>query len=231
MNKYIHRIPKQFHIYARNLYTTLTNLIAPPTCAHCKLFLSQRDILCERCIARIKPVMSVTIPVTQKYAMKVMAVSAYQDPIKSLILAKGGGNIVASTQLGTLIWDMTYLRHARFDYIVPIPLHWTRQAHRGFNQAEEIANIIAEKSGKKVVHLLKRTKRTKFQSSVSGQGRHENVKNAFAFALDNINDYKNKRFLLVDDLMTTGSTLKAAARELIKLKPLSLVVVVAARTT
>lgn len=161
--------------------------------------------------------------------MKVFAISDYKDPIKSLILAKSSSNIVASNQLGNLIWELTYVRNIAFDYMIPVPLHWTRYAKRGFNQSEEIANILAEKSGKPISKLLKRVKRTPFQSKIMVQARVGNVADAFQLKKLRENVYEGKHLLLIDDLSTTGSTLKFAARELIKLKPASITAVVAAR--
>ncbi len=177
----------------------------------------------------IKPIVSTMLPITKRYKIKVLAISGYQEPLKSLILAKGWSNIVASYQLGELIWDQTYVKNMPIDYLVPVPLHWTRFARRGYNQAQEIAQILAQKSGKKVAHLLKRTQRTVQQSKLEQEKRQKNVKGAFALSVNNKKDFYKKHIVLVDDLMTTGATLQAASRELLKLKPASLIAVVACR--
>jgi ComF family protein len=178
----------------------------------------------------IRPIVSTTLKVSKKVALKVFAASAYEDPLKRLILAKGHSDIVAARQLGDLIWNITTVKNISFDYIVPIPLHWTRFAYRGFNQAEEIARIIAHKSGKPMVNLLKRSVRTVQQSTLSSSGRSANVKNAFIFSSDSSRHFSYfylKRVLLVDDLMTTGSTLAEATR-LLSFLPLKEVVAVVA---
>lgn len=205
-------------------------LVCPPFCFYCKRWLDESTILCSTCFALIKPVVSTTIFVTAKTAVRVFAISEYQDPIKSLILAKIQSNRLASRQLGELIWKLTPLSHLEFDYIVPIPLHWTRYAYRGFNQADEIARVIAKKSGKPILFLLKRNRKTLFQSSLSREKRDENVANVFSFALNDKALFKDKRFLLVDDLITTGATLKSAARLMLDLKPQAIDSVVASRT-
>jgi len=113
---------------------------------------------------------------------------------------------------------------------VPIPLHFTRFASRGFNQAQEIARVLSQKSDKNIAPILKRTKITKRQSKLTQEGRSENVKHAFSLrASDTISQYTGKHLLLVDDLMTTGSTLTAAAKKLRELQPRAITAVVACR--
>lgn len=205
--------------------------MCPPFCVQCKKLLQESTILCTVCLATIQPIVSISLIITPKTSMRVFAISGYQEPIKSLILAKIQSQRLASKQLGELIWSMTPLATLEFDYIVPIPLHWTRYAYRGYNQAEEIAYILARKSGKPVACLLKRNRRTVFQSSLPVDEREDNVAHAFSLCVANNGlVYAGKRFLLVDDLMTTGSTLKKAARLLQQLKPASIDAVVASRT-
>lgn len=162
--------------------------------------------------------------------MQVFAISSYQEPLKSLILAKAQSQRLASKQLGILMWNLTPIKNNDFDYVVPIPLHWTRYAYRGYNQAEVIASVIARKSGKPLVHLLKRNRRTLFQSKLDVEQRSENLHNAFDVVKVDRELYKNKRLLLVDDLMTTGSTFKNAAKKLLILKPAGIMGVVSCRT-
>ncbi len=212
-----------------HVYTQVLNLILPPQCGFCKIFLPQPDILCAHCRSRIDPVVSLCMQVTAQYDVTVFAVSAYQDPLKALILSKSYSNIVASNQLGQLMWELTNISQVPFDYIVPIPLHWTRFAKRGFNQAHEMAKVLGTKSGKPVVRLLKRIKMTQFQAALDPRQRLVNVKDAFKLTTVDADQYKDKHLLIVDDLMTTGSTLRAAARELTALKPASITVIVVCR--
>ncbi|MFC1842319.1 ComF family protein [Candidatus Dependentiae bacterium] len=220
-------------------YNFIKDLIYPPFCFFCKDFLQakqdtqNRQVFCKKCYNAITPVVTSTIEVTKKYKIKVFAISDYKNPIRSLILAKGSSDILSAQKLGELIWELTYLKNAEFDYIVPIALHWRRYAQRGFNQASEIARAISKKSGKPVIDLLKRTKSTRRQSELVPSKRLLNVHDAFELDMQvlekNLGKYKNKKILLVDDLMTTGATLKSAAKVLIVLKPKSIVAAVASR--
>lgn len=170
------------------------------------------------------------MPLTATKTMQVFAVANYQEPLKSLIRAKNYENKIASRQLGQLIWDMTYVKNMPCDYLIPVPLHWTRYARRGFNQAEEIAQVLAQCSGKPVVHLVRRVAKTELQSKLSAHERLDNVKNVFALAKDlDAALYRDKHLVIVDDLCTTGATARAVAKELLKLKPASVTLVVACR--
>jgi ComF family protein len=211
------------------MYRHLLNFIAPPSCTYCKLLLSQRSVFCDDCSMRIAPVVTAKLPVTKKYVVKVLALSQYQEPLKTLVLAKGRSDIIASRQLGELLWEKTNLKHMEFDYVIPVPLHWVRFAKRGYNQAEEIARVLSKKSGRELVRAIKRTRNTALQSSHEKEGRLQNVKGAFAVNKVDKLQYQGKHLVLVDDVMTTGATLQMAARELIKLKPASITAVVACR--
>jgi len=218
-----------FNLVSSAFNLGMDHLIAPPFCAYCKIFLAQRAVFCVECRSLIDPVVSVQIPINKNHTMTVIAISDYKEPIKSLILAKSWADIIASDQLGQLIWDMSYFKHMPCDYLVPIPLHWMRYAKRGYNQAEEIARRLAINRKVPVISLLKRVKHTPFQSSLAIDKRVSNVKEAFALKAHGHEDFEGKHIILVDDLMTTGATLVSAAKILLSLRPASITAVVVAR--
>lgn len=220
------------HYKVRSVYRTLKHLLTPSFCVHCKTWLEESSVFCDQCFTLIQPVVSIALPITASFSISVYALSPYQEPLKSLILAKAQSQRLASYQMGNLIWQLSSLKNIDFDYIVPIPLHWTRYAYRGYNQAEVIASVLAKKSGKPMVHLLKRKKRTIFQSKLTIDQRSDNLDGAFELALseDKQRLYYGKTILLVDDLMTTGATLKMTAKELLKFKPARICAVVVCRT-
>jgi len=216
--------------YISLLHTAIIDFIAPAYCAQCSIFLFENTkILCDECMHSIQPVVSTTMHLNTTQSIKIFTIAAYKDPLKKLILAKSWSNIAASNQLGQLIWQLTNVSHAPCDIFVPIPLHWTRFAWRGYNQADEIAQVLSAKSGKPVAHILHRVKRTRYQAGLESILRQENVKNALTLNVKDITMYQGKHIILVDDLMTTGSTLRVAAKELFKLKPASISAVVACR--
>lgn len=211
------------------LHKQFWNFFAPRHCAYCKLFLEHETILCPECTNRILPVVSTQISLTPTMSMKVYAMAQYQEPLQTLIRAKHWSQRVASYQLGTLLWQRSSLLCSTVDYFVPIPLHWTRYAYRGFNQADIIAQILAQNSSKSCVSLLKRTRKTALQVQVPVTQRAQNVKNAFECTQVNPELYYQKNLMLVDDLMTSGATLHEAGKALLELKPASITALVVCR--
>ncbi len=101
------------------------------------------------------------------------------------------------------------------DLIIPIPLHWTRQRQRGFNQSFVFAQSLSDKTSLPVTDdLLKRVKRTKDQTGLNASQRVNNMKGAFSVTKHDA--VAGKRILLIDDVTTTGATLNEAALELRK---------------
>ncbi|MGI8890281.1 MAG: ComF family protein [Chthoniobacterales bacterium] len=115
----------------------------------------------------------------------------------------------------------------RFDKIVPVPLHPARQRERGFNQAGLLANGLHRQSGIPVRDLLQRTRYTTTQTQFDRNERMENLRGAFR--LRRGCDVQGLRMLLVDDVLTTGSTLSECAMVLKQAGALSVHAVTAAR--
>ncbi len=204
------------------------SFVAPHFCAYCRSFLDEDQVLCDRCLARLQPIVSMPFRITKKRELTVFAISDYEYPLRALVQAKQYGNRYAGRQLGRLVWEHTPLSQISFDIIVPIPLHWTRYAWRGFNQAQEMAQVISQKSGKPVVHLLERSKNTMLQAGLSRLERANNVQEGFCLGGDAYR-YQGLSILFVDDVMTTGSTLFAASKAVALVRPKTLFASVACR--
>jgi len=191
-------------------------VVMPDFCALCDQLLHDTLLLCPSCFKKVQPVASKTILQGKKQLCTVHALSLYRNEFKPLIHAKFYSNRALCQELGTITWQHSTIRSSDFDIIVPIPLHWTRYAWRGFNQAEEMAKAISRQSNKPVVHFLKRVRKTNYQSLLNKEERSLNLRAAFEIALSVLkyNTYKNARILLVDDLYTTGSTVQEAIRTL-----------------
>lgn len=103
--------------------------------------------------------------------------------------------------------------------LVPVPLHWSRQRKRQFNQAEEIVRAISNERGLPSQKLLKRVRRTVTQTRLSRRQRMENLKKAFALRKTFRGKYlvdflEAPGVILVDDVFTTGSTVDACSKVL-----------------
>lgn len=96
--------------------------------------------------------------------------------------------------------------------LVPVPLHPLRERERGFNQSAILARLLARESGLAVAPLLARTRPTRSQTRLGKVDRSENLRNAFE--LRHTMDVRDHHFLLIDDVLTTGTTVNACARVL-----------------
>lgn len=101
---------------------------------------------------------------------------------------------------------------ASFDVIVPVPMHWWRKWRRGFNQAELLAREVSKRSGFPMAWALRRTRHRAPQAGLSNRERRTNVRGVFAVSDPSV--VAGRRVLLVDDVVTTGSTAAACARVL-----------------
>lgn len=106
----------------------------------------------------------------------------------------------------------TELRTAGFDLVTAIPLHWWRRWERGYNQSEAVARELAAGIGVPFARVLRRARYTPQQVQPSREARRANVKGAFLVRTGA--SLTGKSVLLVDDVMTTGSTLHETARVL-----------------
>lgn len=100
--------------------------------------------------------------------------------------------------------------------VIPVPLHWTRLWSRRFNQASELARVVArEMEAEWEPMLLMRRKRTRQQVGLDMKSRSKNVRGAFAVRGTEAAVLQGRSVLLVDDVMTTGSTISACTRALL----------------
>ncbi len=90
------------------------------------------------------------------------------------------------------------------DYVTAVPLHWKRYLSRGYNQSALVAKPLAHQLGIAYAPLLSRTQSTQQQAKLSKLEREKNVANAFK-----AKPVEGKRILLLDDVITTGATLRA----------------------
>jgi len=148
------------------------------------------------------------------------AIFRYAYPLDNLVQRfKFHGEQAAGNVLGKLFAARALKTGEHSFTLLPVPLHPRRLRERGFNQAELLARAIGDRFHWEVRgDLLLRTRETAVQSNMSAAARRKNVRNAFALRTGHVPE----RIVIVDDVVTTGSTTaeiaallrKAGAREI-----------------
>jgi ComF family protein len=136
------------------------------------------------------------------------AIFCYEFPVDRIIHAYKYGH-----QLAVGNWAAEFIAQQvannTYDLLIPMPLHPDRLCERGFNQAAEIARRISLNTGQQLTtETLTRSRATKPQAELPMKERSRNVRGAFECNTD----LNGKRVLLIDDVMTTGATLREASR-------------------
>ncbi|MGH1439157.1 MAG: ComF family protein [Cellvibrionaceae bacterium] len=147
----------------------------------------------------------------------------YTAPLNKLISQfKHGGNDTIGKELGRLFSSAinNHYRERHINtprWIIPVPLHWTRQWHRGFNQAAFLAKEIVNspacvQSNTQLFYYVKKRRATTSQEQLSRRERLNNTKNTFIVT----QALKGESVAIVDDVMTTGATVGSLAKSLKK---------------
>ena len=162
---------------------------------------------------------------------RAVALGAFDGPLRAAVHAlKFNGNKRIGRQVGRWIGSDSMM--PRLDAIAPVPLHPARQRERGYNQAEYIARGVADTTEASLIpSTLVRTRATAPQALAdSAEDRMANLRDAFDTPSGELEAIRPGGILgLVDDVLTTGATLDACGRAILRLRPdLELVAVVAA---
>jgi ComF family protein len=140
------------------------------------------------------------------------AVFEYGGPVADAIQRfKYDGRSELGAALGSLMADAAYPWAGEVDAVVPVPLHWRRRRSRGYDQAALLARPVANALGiPALLRGLRRLRNTPSQVDLPHSKRQTNIAGAFApWRLRGL-----RRVLLIDDVRTTGATLRAASEAL-----------------
>lgn len=137
----------------------------------------------------------------------------YAFPVDALVKAlKFGRHLHLAPALADLMLPWLMQRLDQFDALVPVPLHRWRNARRGFNQADELARRLCARTGLPVRHCVIRERQTRTQSGLDSVARKENIRGAFRVSTAPLCRHP----LLIDDVMTTGATVRELSGTLLE---------------
>ncbi|MGB0934982.1 MAG: double zinc ribbon domain-containing protein [Alphaproteobacteria bacterium] len=146
---------------------------------------------------------------------KARAALVYNDNTKGMILSfKHGDRLDLAPLLGKWLQMTAGDLLGSADLVVSVPLHWRRLFMRQYNQAAVLANLLNHPNTNHI--WLKRAQSTPPQGRRNRQARVENVRSAFDISDDHKHQFTGKAVLLVDDVMTTGATINACTKVLLK---------------
>lgn len=220
----------------RRLGAAVLDQLYPPLCLYCESAVATADALCGACFAKLRPITApycpvLGIPFEVSLGPDALSAEAIADPppfgrARSVVLY----NDVARKLVSRLKYGdrpelarfcarlMASAGHELWEgdpVLVPVPLHRTRQFERRYNQSAELARALGRVTGLKADPLLvARTRRTTQQVGLSADARTRNVAGAFTARPDLIERLRGRRVVIVDDVVTTGSTVKAVTRAL-----------------
>lgn len=141
---------------------------------------------------------------------------AYNDTSRALVLSfKHGDQTHLTATFVPWLKALVEQNEWSADYIIPVPLHWTRLLKRRYNQSALLARALAKSLSVPVaLDMLVRSRATVTQGHLSSKDRHENVRGAFTLHPRFQTKIAGKTILLIDDVYTTGATIKECARVL-----------------
>jgi ComF family protein len=234
-----------------NPLAALSSLFYPAACVVCAADIERPEYLCESCRARAPRIVSpfcakcsepFSGAITQTFrcancAHRTLyfesAVSAYRSRglVRKLLHEFKYGQQrhlrhPLAAWLGKTMSDPR-LHGRRFDLIVPVPLHPARERERGFNQATLLAELLARQAALPLRPVLERIRYTTTQTAYDRAERMENLRDAFRLRKNG--NVRELHVLLIDDVLTTGSTLSECARVLKEAGAISVHAATAAR--
>lgn len=226
------------------------NVALPPLCPACRQVVRENG-LCATCWGKLSIIAPpycerLGIPFAYDPGPGVLSMQAIADPPsygraraavcydeigRTLVHAfKYGDRLELAPLMGRLIARAGQKLLSEADALVPVPLHWRRLWMRRFNQSALLAKAISHTSGVPVAeHALKRVKPTAQQVGLSKSERARNVQGAFRVPPKAKIAVAGRRLIIVDDVQTSGATVDACARTLLRAGALNVDVLVFAR--
>jgi ComF family protein len=235
----------------RGAWRLALDTVLPPLCVACRAPIGEAGGLCPACWARISFIAPpycprLGIPFAYDPGPGILSMEAIADPpaygraraavryddvARDLVhRLKYGDRLDLAAIMGGWMARAGRDLFAEADALVPVPLHWRRLWARRFNQAALLAKAVGEKRGLPVLYdTLKRVCSTAQQVGLTQSERTANVQGAFALGDDGKAAVHGRRLVLVDDVLTSGATIEACTRALLRAGAGSVDVLVFAR--
>lgn len=221
---------------ARGLGRQLLDQLYPPVCLHCEAPVVEANGLCPSCWRTLHlitpplcPVLG--LPFEVELGPDARSAEAIADPppfararsavVYTEIARKLVGRLKYADQPEVARFCASLMRVAGAELLeddpvlVPVPLHRFRLWQRRYNQSMELARQLSHLTGLEAApQLVTRKKRTRQQVGLSADQRRRNVSGAFGVRDDALSRLKGRRVVLIDDVITTGATVRALTRAL-----------------
>lgn len=191
----------------------LLEFIYPNVCGFCNKICKEE--ICNKCRMKIKKhQINIVIKPQNKYFDELISIFKYEGIIREKILQyKFNDKAYMKNTFAKIILKNKKVCGLlkKYDIIIPVPIHKSRKAQRGYNQTQLIASKLAEYIDIEFCNnVLVKNKNTIAQSKLNRKKRIENIKGAFDIL--NLEKVQGKNVLLFDDIYTTGSTANECSR-------------------
>ncbi len=213
----LHKSPRKqlYHFTKTLLVQPALELFFPALCFICGNRLEKdRKIVCINCFQQIpKFDLAGTVILPDKKFNTAYILFNFNESVRLLIhlLKYKGCFTLADYFADAILQTFPHLLNIHYDYILPVPLHQTRLRERGFNQSAVLGAAIGKKLGQPIhENILLRRRNTPSQTRLNRPQRLQNV--ADAFSCPDVRS--DARILIIDDVITTGSTINACCQAL-----------------
>ncbi len=219
--------------YFLELKDSIFDFVYPPHCLVCGRYLSEKEKdVCEGCWNSQKILSDPFCPTCKSFfpdaetgcffcsadsnLLCVRSLGIFDDFYREIIHKfKYKGKLSLGKRLSRRLGEEIKKdkRFSGFDFLIPVPLHPAKKRERGYNQSEIMGEVVSKELNISFLkNVLKRIKNTRDQTKLSDEERKTNVKDAFKVSFPEV--IKDKKIILVDDVITTGATLFECARVL-----------------